>query len=416
MNAASNIEICNNSIDDDSDGLIDCYDPDCDSETNADSGVCHYVDTLAELYTAFGSEANNDIIVVSSGTYTLNTTALALNASNVRLWGATGTKEDVIIQGDAMTAGASIKYILYIVAANTNIHVKDLTMQRVGWHVVGFEGSTSAGTGSTFDNVAFKDAYEQIIKVADSNSTDGEHVDDVTITNSVIMFSSSPAPQSYTGGIDAHGAQDWIVRGNTFQNITSPDTSPGEGAVHFWQGSANNLVEKNRIIDCDRGIEFGRADGASCTGDGLCGNSAGIIRNNMIFHSGQGTLEDVQIAAQNSPNTEIYNNTIYMVDSAYANAIEGRWSSSTGLLIQNNLIAGGAIQLRDSSSGTVSYNVTNAEGDWFVDVVTGDSSDLHLAGTEETVIDQGANVSGLTDDYDGDSRQTDEIDIGADEA
>jgi hypothetical protein len=210
-------------------------------------------------------------------------------------------------------------------------------------------------------------------------------------------------PQYYIGGLDAHGSRNWGVRGNTFKSIISPSSSVAEFAVHFWNGSANNLVEKNVIINCDRGIGFGM--------DGR-GNSGGIIRNNTIYHaSGNSQFADTGIALIESPGTQVYNNTVYMANS-FPWSIEYRFSSTTGVLIANNL-TNSPIQLRDGASGTVTSNVTSAAAGWFVNAGTGN---LRLASAQSAVVDKGQSISGLTDDLDGDSRpQGGGIDVGADE-
>jgi len=57
--------------------------------------------------------------------------------------------------------------------------------------------------------------------------------------------------------------------------------------------------------------------------------------------------------------------------------------------------------------------VTNATGTWFVNRSSGD---LHLSSAVSTAVDMGQTVSGLSDDFDGQSRpQGTGIDIGADE-
>jgi len=227
--------------------------------------------------------------------------------------------------------------------------------------------------------------------------------DNGLVENCLFEYTAGIGPQYYIGGIDAHGAKNWVVRKNTFRSIISPSNSVAEFAVHFWNGSANNLVEKNLIINCDRGVGFGM--------DGR-GNTGGIIRNNMIYHkSNAGEFDDAAIALMESPNSQVYNNTIYL-ENDFPWAIEDRFSLTRNVLIVNN-ITNKPITRRDAGSGTVTNNVTNAVENWFVEPVTGD---LHLALAISAVVDSGQTVSGLSDDFDGQSRpQGSGIDIGADE-
>ena len=81
-------------------------------------------------------------------------------------------------------------------------------------------------------------------------------------------------------------------------------------------------------------------------------------------------------------------------------------------MITNNL-ANKGIARRDGASGTVSNNVSTASRDWFVNVSEGD---LHLASGVSAAVDVGLEISGLSDDFDGQNRpQGSGFDIGADE-
>jgi hypothetical protein len=246
-----------------------------------------------------------------------------------------------------------------------------------------------------------------MIKVPyDSNQPD-THSDNGRVENCRFEYSAGIGPQYYIGGVDAHHAFNWVVRGNTFVNIRSPDDPDAGGniaehAIHFWNGSQNTLVEKNTIINCDRGIGFGLGDR---------GHVGGIIRNNMIYHNAAHDMGDVGIGLESVTDAHVYNNTIYH-EHAYSNAIEYRWPSTTGLLIANNL-TNKAIAQRNEASAEVSNNVTNAESAWFVNTTAGD---LHLASPVPTVVNQGRAIAGLNDDIDGDTRpQGGGYDIGADE-
>jgi hypothetical protein len=173
--------------------------------------------------------------------------------------------------------------------------------------------------------------------------------------------------------------------------------------VHFWGGSADNIVEKNAIVNCDRGIGFGM--------DGR-GNSGGVIRNNVIYHAaGNGSFADAAIVLNESPGSLVYNNTVFM-ENDFPWGIEYRFSSTQNVLIVNNL-SNKPIVARDGASGSLGDNVLNATSGWFVDAGRGN---LHLASTVGSVVDTGRTVSGLLDDFDGDRRpQGSAIDIGADE-
>lgn len=370
------------------------------------SGVAHggtiTVGTVAELQNAVAtanSLGGNTTIAVRDGTYNLSDT-LYVNAPNVAIVGQSGNRTKVVIQGDAMSSSAKVGNLIRVAASN--FQLSDVTLQKSKWHLIQIAGETNADA-LVIKNCIMRDAYQQMLKVAVDAANPSVTSDNGLVENCLFDYSAGIGPQYYIGGIDAHGAKNWVVRNNTFRNIISPSGSVAEFAVHFWSGSANNTVEKNLIVNCDRGIGFGM--------DGR-GNTGGIIRNNMVYHAANaGSYADTSIALIESPNTQVYNNTIFM-DNSFPWGIEYRFASTQNVLIANNL-TNKPIQSRDGGSGTVTKNVTNATGTWFVNRSSGD---LHLASAVSTVVDMGQAVSGLSADFDGQSRpQGVGIDIGADE-
>lgn len=360
------------------------------------------VSTVAQLQNAVNaanSAGGNTTISVADGTYTLNAT-IQINAPNISIVGQSGAREKVIIQGDAMSSSARVGSVILVMASN--FQLSDVTLQKSRYHLIQVAGELNADA-PVIKNCILRDAYEQMLKVSNDASKPTVTSDNGVVENCIFEYSAGIGPQYYIGGIDAHATHNWVVRGNTFRHIISPSNSVAEFAVHFWDGSRDNLVERNRFINCDRAIGFGM--------DGR-GNTGGIIRNNMIYHaSGNGSFADVGIAAIDSPNTQIYNNTVYM-EHSFPWAIEYRFAATKGVQIFNNLTNKPVMQ-RDGASGTVSKNVSNATAGWFKDVASGD---LHLKSAISGVVDAGQTASGLSNDFDGQPRpQGSGIDIGADE-
>src|SRR5208283_1858020 len=112
-------------------------------------------------------------------------------------------------------------------------------------------------------------------------------------------------------------------------------------------------------------------------------------------------MSDAQVYIENSPDTQIYNNTVYSL-APYPNTFEYRFSDTTNVLIENNL-TNLAITARDSATGTVADNITNAQSAWFVST-TDSVPDLHLSSAVSQVVGQGGAIAGLTDDFDKQTR------------
>jgi hypothetical protein len=362
------------------------------------------VSSAAQLQSAVqtaNSAGGNRIISVADGTYTLSDT-LYVNAPNISIVGASGNRQNVIIQGTGMSSTASVGTIIRVAASGFTLRY--VTLQKSKYHLIQIAGENNADSPTLRDCI-LRDAYEQMVKV--SIGTDpGVTGDNGLVENCLFEYTAGIGPQYYIGGIDAHGSKNWTVRGNTFRNIASPSNSVAEFAVHFWNGSANNTVEKNVIVNCDRGIGFGLKV------DGKLPNQGGVIRNNMIYHAANNhAFADSAIALAESPGTKVYNNSVYY-ENSYPWAIEYRFNTTTGVEVSNNLV-NRQILARDGATGTASNNVTNAVSSWFV---APSSGNLHLASAVSSAVDQGKTISGLTDDFDGETRPAGAaIDIGADE-
>lgn len=369
------------------------------STARADTVVVSTVSELESAVSGANSNGGDRTILVADGTYTLDT-GLYISAPNVRIAGQSGNRQSVIIQGDGMSYAASVGNVITVAADYFTL--EDITLQRSGNHLIQIRGETDADF-ATIRNCILRDANEQIIKVSVNVNNTSVSSDNGLLENCLFEYTAGVGPQFYIGGIDAHSADNWIVRNNTFRNILSPSNSVAEYAIHFWNDSADNLVEKNLIVNCDRGIGFGLNSR---------GNSAGIIRNNMIYHAANtGQFNDVGIALHNSPDTAVYNNTVFL-EHGYPYAIEYRFAGTTNARITNNL-TNKPIQDQDGASGSEVSNVTNASSGWFVNATAGD---LHLASEISALVDQGQSVQGLVEDFDGEARpQGAGIDIGADE-
>jgi len=360
------------------------------------------VSTAAQLQSAVSSAngaGGNRTILLADGTYTV-TAMLNITAPNITIAGQGGHRANVIIQGDAMSATAAVGPVIRVDASNFTLH--DATVQRSANHTIQIVGEDGAQSPVIKDCI-LRDGYQQLLKVSQDTTRPNVTSNNGLVENCIFEYSAGIGPEYYIGGIDAHGAQNWVVRRNTFRNIISPNTTVAEFAVHFWDlPAANNVVEQNTIINCDRAVGFGM--------DGR-GSNGGIIRNNMIYHAANaGQFADTSISVIDTPNAQVYNNTILMLNS-FPWAIEYRFSDTTGVLIENNA-TNLPIVARDGATGTVSHNVTSAAASWFVAPASGD---LHLTSAIASLVAQGVSISGLIDDFDGNPRPQSAPTIGAQE-
>lgn len=313
-------------------------------------------------------------ILIADGIYPIASTASYpyITGSNIVIRSLSGNRDAVVITGQGMkdvAPGTEIGLSLQ----GDNITIADLTIRDVGNH-----GISTNSDNHFIHNVKIQNTYEQMIK----GTSSGNFSNDVVVQCSLFEYTAGVGPQWYIGGLDIHEGVNWTVRDNIFRNIASPSQSLAEHAVHFWNHSSNNTVERNMMYNCDRGVGFGL---------GSSPNEGGIIRNNMIYNDGTGQFHDVGIGLESSPNTQVYNNTIHI---QYPNAIEYRFPETNGVIITNNL-TNKAIKSRNGGQATLTTNYQDALGDWFVDLNEGD---LHLSVEIPEVVDQGTDLVGLVDD------------------
>jgi hypothetical protein len=339
------------------------------------------------------ANGGNMTILIADGTYQIASTTQYpyVTVSNLVIRSASGKRNSVILTGGGMRDAGGVENGFYF--TGNNITVADLTIRNVGNH-----GIATHGDNIVIHNVRFQDTYEQMLK--GTNAGDGP--DNGIVRCCLFEYTAGIGPQFYIGGIDIHMGDGWLVQDNVFRNIKSPSNTVSEHSIHFWDNSSNNTIERNLIINCDRGIGFGLGD---------VPNNGGIIRNNMIYNDGTGTFSDVGISLETSPNSRVYNNTIYL--ATYPNAIEYRFSATSNVYIQNNL-CNRIIRSRDGASAILGTNVTNAQASWFVRCTAGN---LRLASSIASVVDKGTSLSNfVTNDIDKKARPSGAgIDIGAHE-
>jgi len=354
------------------------------------------VSTLQNAIIQANSDGGNMTILIADGTYQIASTSSYpyITASNVVFRSLSGNRDLVVLQGGGMKDVSPDTEDGFNIVGN-NVTIADLTIKDVGNH-----GIQVSGHNLYVHNVRIQNTYQQMIKGA----TVASSIDSAIVQCSLLEYTAGIGPNYYIGGLDIHKGINWIVRDNVFKNIISPSGSVAEHAVHFWDNASNNIVERNQIINCDRGIGFGLGDSNPNSG-----NNGGIIRNNMIYNVGSGLFNDVGIGLETSPNTKVYNNTVYI---NYANAIEYRFTPTNGVDIKNNL-TNKLIASRDGGQATLATNITNAQAGWFVNLNGGD---LHLASSISSVVDQGTNLSpDVADDIDKTPRPGAGFDIGAHE-
>ncbi len=385
--------------------------------------------STSTLRSVVSAAAEGTTILLEDGTYVLpeagegSYTGLYFTTPNVTLRSASGDAGAVVIDSAYRLHGGGSASITIDAPGVT---IANLTVRRSVFHLVHL---WEDGDDAVIHDVRLVDGGQQLLKASPG---DGAYVDRAEVSCSTFAMTSDgranvwgygPSDGSttcYTGGIDTHGSRDWHIHDSRFEGIYCDDQEhPAHGqaadqrggmtytgglaehAIHMWESESGSghTIERNTIVDCARGIGVGLRDDVY----------GAVIRNNAVFSRFPGSGEhDVGIILERAHDSVVDHNTVFFADpDGYANAIEIRWGSTSGVSARNNL-TNRQIRLRDGADATMSGNVTDAMADWFVDAATGD---LHLAECPEGV--SGASDVGVSVDLDGDPRG-DATAVGAD--
>ena len=337
-------------------------------------------------------------LLLEDGTYILDVPALEIQCPGLIIRSASGSRDGVIIRGPDEGPNAAV-FNVFLVSAN-DVVIADITLGYCRHHGIQVRGEPPYHiAGLRVHNCRILNCNEQFIKGSSSES-DPLGATDGCIEQCQFEFTRGWAYQAYTGGIDIHKGVNWVVRDNVFRNLRVPEGQGGiaEHAIHFWKRCStrpqNLTVERNWIVNCDRGIGFGlsNADG------GFQGGSS-IIRNNMIFNDGSGPHTDVGIGLEYASGVHVDNNTV--VVQKYWAPVEYRFAGSSNLVFRNNLV-NGRIQRRDDAPlAAQSHNLEHVEPGWFRDFAKGD---LRLRPNAKAAIDVALALEDFHDDVDAHAR------------
>jgi hypothetical protein len=373
-----------------------------------------------------------DVIRLADGTYDVSAdVVMNIATPGVTLMSASRDASKVIIDGGAHAA----REIIQISASNVTLaHV---TIRNARDHLVHlYPGAGADLHGDVLYGLVLVDAGQQFVKsntdTSNANIANAHFVDDVTVACSTFTMTSAGrtyVPQNpdnasypcYTGGIDAHSARGWLVQQNHFDGIYCTVASLAEHAIHFWECGRAQIIERNVITNCARGIGLGLTDGtgllerpyadmphaADKQGNGYAGNYDGIIRNNFVY--ADVAAFDSGIALEQAMGAKVFNNSVVAVAPANGNAIDYRFVNSL-VDIENNIAT--SIVQRDGARGTVATNQLAPAIGQFVAPASGD---LHLTAGATGAIDQGVALTDVLDDIDGTARSDGHYDLGADE-
>lgn len=351
------------------------------------------VATVQELLDAVERVQPSGTILIADGHYRLPRVIVLEGKRNVALRGASADPTKVIISGRGWDSSAPGDDLLHIGRCD-GVTIADLTFADCRSYGIKVEAEKAPRNIHIY-RCHFRDIGVRAIKGSAGNDPKIRAVNGsvrgCTFENTRVPPSDWLFGGDYIAAIDMMALDSWTFSDNVFRNIKGRNGG-ARAAIFIWVRSRHIVVERNRIIDCDRGIAFGNPgqSTANVPGQRLVYVEDGIIRNNFIAGG-----PDCGIELWHADRIKVVHNSIWRPETNWERGIR----IGTGTVhseIANNLIhgeilfEGGAAEVRGNHAG-------NLNG-YFVDPATGD---LTLTPAATGAIDSAEPHTDVSDDIQG---------------
>jgi len=334
------------------------------------------VTTIQELYRAAERIGYGGTIFVAEGQYRLSRPIILREKKNISIRSASGDPAKVTLRGKGWVSEAKGDDIIRIAHCN-GVTIADLTFADCRSYGIKVEAENAPKDihiyNCRFRNIgvrAIKGSAGKDPKVrAVKGSVRYCHFENTKIPPAHWLFGGD-----YISAIDMMALDDWTFSDNVFRNIKGRNGG-GRAAIFIWVRSRRVIVERNLIINCDRGVAFGNPSRstANISGERLVYVDDGIIRNNFITGG-----PDCGIELWYAEHIKVYNNSIWRPKQNFSRGIRiGAGTSHTD--IANNLVHG---EIRfDGGEAQLRQNLAGRLDGYFVDPTSGNLA-LTQAATE----------------------------------
>ncbi len=364
-----------------------------------------HVETAEELKKAISEIQDGDTILLADGVYKVGRFLRLDKVKNVQIRSVSGDPTKVTLRGRDFDTVDSSDDILRI-AGCENITIAYLTFQDCHTYALKVEAEHSPRNIQIY-NCYFRDFGRRAIKGSGTKNLSRKAANG---SIRYCYFENTKTPHedwlyggSYVSGIDMMALENWTISDNTFRNINGAKGG-GRAAIFIWVRSSNVTVERNVIVNCDRGIAFGNPSSSTNFIEGMWHISDSICRNNFIAGGSDSGIELAWVR-----DSKVYHNTVWRQDpdSRGIRCIK-HGAGVENVIIANNLVRG---DIALTGSETARNNKSGELTGYFQDP---DSGDLHLRPEAEGAIGKGVLLPEVTEDIDGQPR-SETPDLGADE-
>jgi hypothetical protein len=360
--------------------------------------------TVTELLDAVNRLEPGGAILLADGHYKLPRTIVLEGKKDIAIRSASGDPAKVILSGKGWDSDAKGDDILHI-ARCEGVTIADLTFTDCRSYGIKVEAENAPKDIQIY-NCRFRDIGVRAIK-----GSAGKDPNVRAVKGSVryCQFENTKVPPAewlyggdYIAAIDMMALEDWVFSDNVFRNVKGR-TGGGRAAIFIWVRSRQVIVERNLIVNCDRGVAFGNPgqSTADLAGERPVYVADGMIRNNFITGG-----PDCGIELWHADRIKVYHNTIWRPERNWNRGIRvGTGTSNTDVV--NNLVHG-EIRLEGGQAAIRSNLAGRLEG-YFIEATSGNLA-LTIAATG--AIGKGVPLPEVTDDIRG-RRRSGHPDLGA---
>jgi hypothetical protein len=348
------------------------------------------VSTANELIAAVDRAGPGDTIFLADGHYRLPRVIVLDGKKDITIRGAAGDPTKVVLSGKGWDSGNDRDDIFHI-ARCEGVTIADLTFTDCRSYAIKVEAENGPANVHIY-NCHFRDIGTRAIK-----GSAGQDPNVRAVKGSVryCYFENTKVPPAdwlfggdYIAAIDMMALEDWTFSDNIFRNIKGRNGG-ARAAIFIWVRSRQVTVERNLVVDCDRGIAFGNPgqSTANLAGERLSYVSDGMIRNNFIVGG-----PDCGIELWHAQGIKVFHNTIWRPEQNWNRGIRiGTGTAQTDVV--NNLVHG-EIRL-EGGEARVEHNLAQRLNGYFVNPAAGN---LMLTSMARRAIDQGASLPEVVDD------------------
>jgi hypothetical protein len=348
------------------------------------------VSNVDELLRALNDVADGSTVLLADGNYNFPRPAVLTGKRQIAIRSASGDPAKVTLIGRGWDSDAKNDDILHIGRCE-GVTIANLTFADCRSYGVKVEAENGPKDVHIY-NCRFRDIGVRAVK-----GSAGQDPNVRAVKGSVryCQFENTKVPPAdwlyggdYISAIDMMALEDWTFSDNVFRNIKGRNEG-GRAAIFIWVRSRRVVVERNLIVNCDRGIAFGNPgqSTANNAGESLVYVADATIRNNFIAGGA-----DCGIELWYARGVRVYHNSIWRPERNWSRGIRvGTGTTQTD--IANNLVHG-EIRLEGGQAELRSNLAARLDG-YFVYPSSGN---LVLTSSATNAIDRGLTLAEVKED------------------